>query len=346
MKLNSILIFAAGLTLGALGGHFATPQNKDTGPSPEIEQKIVTLERQVADSQRREAALKIASEKTTEAALAISSVEQEEAMKEMEENMKRMQEKFKERLAAKNKTKVDEKLALYKSRLGLTDAQVETLRPAIEKSVEGNDLSQMMMGVMSDSAEDGKSAEEREKEMLSKMLHPVDNEALLHAAMLAELSPEQKTAYEELKHEQFENKVEIATNKELSRLQSSMTLSNEQKDAAFAALSQLSHEEMANPIRGFLRFGVLQPDGMDHLGEEFTSEIKQMNEELDTRKQRRIEAMAGILTPEQQAVYVAQQNDPGTAMQDLMAEMGDGLMMGWDIEASQTEDNQDSSGDQ
>ena len=96
--------------------------------------------------------------------------------------------------------------------------------------------------------------------------------------LIAKLSPEQKLAYDQWKLAEKANKVELATNRELSSLQSQMSLTAEQKDRAFAALSTLAQNEM----------------DVDPLAEP----VKFME-----RRKGRIEALKPILTPEQMALY-------------------------------------------
>ena len=93
------------------------------------------------------------------------------------------------------------------------------------------------------------------------------------------LSPEQQDEFAAFQQDQRENRVEIATNREMAQLQQQLTLTPEQKDQAFQALGDIARKEAENSQKGF------DPAAMD------------------AAKQARIDALRPILTPEQMKAY-------------------------------------------
>src|SRR5690606_24171185 len=57
------------------------------------------------------------------------------------------------------------------------------------------------------------------------------------------LKPEQAAAFTEFRQEQRENRIEVATGREMTRLQQSLTLSPAQKDQVYQALATISTSE-------------------------------------------------------------------------------------------------------
>jgi hypothetical protein len=169
--------------------------------------------------------------------------------------------------------RVNEQLAGLKNQLGLTDEQSEELRPLISRMMatgRGLDIGELMSGggIMK---LDPDKMKEKAAEM-AKDKNAAENE------LIAKLTPEQNLAYDQWKLAEKANQVELAANRELSSLQSQMSLTADQKDRAFAALSALAQNEV-------------QVDPM-------AEPVKFME-----RRKDRIEALKPILTPEQMALY-------------------------------------------
>jgi hypothetical protein len=91
-----------------------------------------------------------------------------------------------------------------------------------------------------------------------------------------------------------------------------MTLTNEQKDAVFAKLTEFAQEEQENPISPLVGLlGIAAASGSEvseqhmakELGEENAATIQSMIQQQQERQQRRLEALGSILSPEQLKVY-------------------------------------------
>ena len=149
------------------------------------------------------------------------------------------QERMKKQMQDKQKLKLDERISVLRSRLGLNDAQAAAIRELLEKNPSGPQA--MMMQAMSGEKVD-------EATMLLGMIRPGQRTAGLTAKITELLTPEQQQAYTTFRQEQRTNEVEVKANKELARLQSSLTLTQEQKDKAFGVLSGLADEEYDNPV--------------------------------------------------------------------------------------------------
>jgi Spy/CpxP family protein refolding chaperone len=183
-----------------------------------------------------------------------------------------------------NAEKIKEKLAAMKKRLSLTPEQEEKIRgileaaqPKVRTAADGS----MMLKLGQDAGEKQKTAE----------------------AIAAVLNDEQKEGYSSFRQEETANAAEAVANRELSQLQSATTLSAEQKDAAFAALSKIALEEQSQSLP--------DPGGDPSVVEAA----------MAARWNARQEALSGILTPEQQAVY-QQSGNPNRAVTFRMSPEG------------------------
>lgn len=103
----------------------------------------------------------------------------------------------------------------------------------------------------------------------------------------AALTADQQKDYLTFREEEKANALEAVANRELSNLQSMMTLSSEQKDQAFEALSEIASREATLPV--------LEPGG--------DPEAKAIKEAVQARWADRQEALSSILTSEQMALY-------------------------------------------
>ncbi|BCU76211.1 hypothetical protein [Luteolibacter sp. LG18] len=182
--------------------------------------------------------------------------EQTPEMKEIMERMKQAQQE-------KRARKVDERLAALKSRLGLTDEQAAKVRAVLEHGEDGGDGA----GDTIDVAKllNGESKDERDA---------------ADGKLAGLLTPDQQAKFQAFQQEQKENRIEIATNREMTRLQQGLTLTAEQKDRAYQALGELAQREDDQPAT----------KGIDP-------------QQMMARQQARRDALSPILTPEQMKAY-------------------------------------------
>jgi len=338
MNQTAVLTFAAGLLLGATGGYLLAPKG-----SPLVAQNAAShalpakAGAQGAAIHSSKDGAKPNNSSKPETDVTQAETEKAAEVSKMEAQQKKQMDKMKARLAAQLKLKVDEKLASLSRKLGLTSQQTEAMRPILEQHSGSGDMMTLMMVTEMNPSLSPEEKKEKGKNALLKMLEPLKNEAELDGALAPLMSPDQQNAYAQLKQEQRANTIEINANKELGKIQSSMTLTNEQKDQAFTVLSNLATEDAANPVPSIVNM-VNMPGGAQHMeqevGKETAEKIQALAAEATARKTRRIEAMQAILTPEQFSVYEAQQKDRGSDMGDFMSEMGAGMMMMHEEDAS------------
>lgn len=193
---------------------------------------------------------------------------------EMKEMFAKMEEQRKEARARK----IDERLAALKSRLKLTPDQETEVRALLEASPDMDrgagllDAVKMAVdgssGVISATGATGATVggSEATGESFDRQLQAL-------------LSPEQQGDFVAFQQEQHENRVEIATNREMTRLQQQLTLTPEQKDQAFQALGNIARAEADQP------------------GNRFDPAA------IEAAKQARLNALRPILTPEQLKAY-------------------------------------------
>lgn len=165
---------------------------------------------------------------------------------------------------AMNRGKVKEKAAALRQRLALTAEQETRIAEALEYGQTTFKISPPNVIPVKPTAE-----------ALRKM----------EDAISATLTADQQEEYHVFRAEEKANVLEAAANQELSRLQSMVTLSPEQKDQAFAAFSDIASRESSLPV--------LDPD----------REAPAIRETEKTRWAERQEALNAILTPEQMALY-------------------------------------------
>ena len=192
---------------------------------------------------------------------------------EMKEVFAKMEE---ERKVAQDR-KIDERLAALKSRLKLTPDQEAKVRALLESSPEMG-LGGLPFFKSMKTSSDGKSGGVALGAAASVGGDPA-NAAKLDDQIAALLSPDQQEDFTAFQQEQRENKVEIATNREMAQLQQQLTLTPEQKDQAFQALGDSARKEAENPQKGF------DPAA------------------IEAAKQARMDALRPILTPEQMKSY-------------------------------------------
>ena len=252
MNSKIILAFVTGVALGGSGVYL---MQRNPAPAPELTAKLAQLETALAQKQTEltklqadaKATVADAAEPQTDEAKAAAEAAQAKAMQGMKDQQKKMKERLEKRIQAK----VDEQLAVLKKRLGLNDAQLESVRALLTEKMMKGDLTFRAMGMMADENAEG-SPKDTEMEMMAMMLDPMKGEKDADAKLLALLTPEQQTAFAAHKQEQRANKVEMATNKELAKIQGAMSLTSEQKDQIFSQLSQFANAEHDQPIPGML----------------------------------------------------------------------------------------------
>ncbi len=93
-------------------------------------------------------------------------------------------------------------------------------------------------------------------------------------------APEQAVAYKEFAAEQKENRIEVVTAREMTRLQENLTLTPGQKDKVYQALNEIAAREEQD---------AKQSADLDPA-------------ELKARRQVRLDALRPLLTPEQFAI--------------------------------------------
>jgi hypothetical protein len=321
---------AAGCVVGFVAGWFLHPAASDSSSKPDegaaARIRIAQLE---SDLKSRTAALDrltVASRK--EELDKQSDSERTKRNASNAPNAQRMQDRMKKKLAERQKLKLDEKVATLRTRLKLTDDQAAAVRELIEKSPEG--MQSMIARAMSGEKMDEKAA-------LSEMLKPGQKSAELDGKITALLTPEQQQDYTAFRQEQRSNDVEVKANKELARLQGSLTLSPEQKDKAFATLTKLANEEYDNPVNNMAAMMQqqmkLRPPNKPEM-KEHMAEINAAADFAAERRKMRVDAMREVLTPEQLAIYETQQKQISMAdmMDSTFGDVGTGFFMGGDDE--------------
>jgi hypothetical protein len=248
------------------------------------------------------------------------------------EASKKRAEKVKQKMEARLQSKVDEKLAVLKTKLGLSDAQMASFGPLMLEHLKKSQVNMFGVGLSySDANTENSDPKNREKEMFEGFLDPLKREKALDAKLQALLEPAQLESYAAHKKEERANQVEVATNKEMARLQGAMTLTTEQKDQVFGVLNALTEKEADTPISGVMMLMAKSPGGLEEakkeIGEENTKKLEALMEESKLRQNRRKEALAAVLSPEQMKVYEGVQLTGSLDMTDLMGDMGMGMEM-------------------
>jgi RNA polymerase sigma factor (sigma-70 family) len=165
---------------------------------------------------------------------------------------------------AMNRGKMTEKLAVLRTRLSLTPEQEQQIAKALEYGQLRFKIDPPNVIPVKPTADDIRKMED---------------------GVLAALTADQQKEYQSFREDEQANALEAVANRELSRLQSMTTLTQEQKDLAFAAFSEIASREINLPV--------LDPD----------KEAEAISEAEKARWAARQEALGAILTPEQMAVY-------------------------------------------
>ena len=322
MNTRLLIGILAGGAVGFLAGWFLSPENFNADPGNA--KRIVQLEGELrAKSHEVEQLTKSAAKN---AATAKAMPPDTPAFDSKSPEIVKRQERMKKQMQDKQKLKLDERVSVLRARLGLNDQQAAAIRELLEKNPSGPQA--MMMQAMSGEKVD-------EAGMMLAMLRPGEKATELTGKITELLTPEQQQAYTAFRHEQRTNEVEVKANKELARLQSSLTLSQEQKDKAFGVLSGLADEEYDNPVSpmaGLMAQQMKQAPGgagMKEL-EAHKAEIQAAADLSAQRRQQRVEAMRDILSPEQFSLYEDQQKQGNMAdfMDSAFEDMPGNFMMG------------------
>jgi Spy/CpxP family protein refolding chaperone len=164
---------------------------------------------------------------------------------------------------------IDMKMAALKSRLNLTDDQAQALQDIMDKqSQKASDMmDQMFSGKMS-------------KDDLQKAMK--DGGGMggdMDAQMKSILTPDQYASYQGYQNDEKKNAAEAQANMELMQIQTSLQLTDDQKDKVFGAIYQQAAQQM----------GI---DGAKPTG-------GTIDEQMEAKKT----AMQSVLTPEQFDTY-------------------------------------------
>lgn len=263
------LAFLAGAGVGALAMWLAMP--KASQPAAE------SAGRQTAGHESRQGGapaseLEALPSKTRRPASAAEKADDEGATVLDESNMKpaemrQILQAMAKEAAEKKTRRLDERMATLKSRLNLDDATAAKVRALLENSAEEEDRVVEAAGglVWTDPADSGK---------------PALNRAAMDESILKLLAPEQAVAYKEFAAEQKENRIEVVTAREMTRLQENLTLTPGQKDKVYQALNEIAAREEQD---------AKQSADLDPA-------------ELKARRQVRLDALRPLLTPEQFAI--------------------------------------------
>ncbi|WP_035602193.1 hypothetical protein [Haloferula sp. BvORR071] len=181
--------------------------------------------------------------------------------------MSGLREAMAKELGERKQRRIDERLSALKSRLNLDDATAAKVKALLEAGDEEEDLLQKVAA--GDDLEPPQPGEEARKRAATEQ----------EIAKL--LTPEQASAFTQFTAEQRENRIEVATGREMTRLQQELTLTPDQKDKVFQALNQVAAKEDESG------------------GLSITADV----EEMKARRQSRLDALKPILTAEQYQAY-------------------------------------------
>lgn len=127
------------------------------------------------------------------------------------------------------KSQMDMKMAAMKSRLNLTPDQEKAIQDVMDKQSQ---LAQTMAGKMMN----GESPDDLKKEMQNQ---GPDGDALnLDKQLQTILTPDQQAEYQNMQADDKKNQAETMANMQLSTIQGSLQLTDDQKDKVFNALLQ------------------------------------------------------------------------------------------------------------
>jgi len=179
------------------------------------------------------------------------------------------------------------RLSRMQERLNLSPAQAQAIQEILNRKAQG--LAEAMKGVYSGKIDPQKMAAFRHGEG--------DPESQIRAL----LSPEQQAAYAAFKEEERENQARLSANGELVQMQHALGLAEDQQDKVFAVL----HDQ------------ALQQSQAEADGPEPANPAEAMRIVMD----RKLQALAGVLTPKQLAGYRQQEELHFKLVQGIVSRM-------------------------
>lgn len=193
--------------------------------------------------------------------------------------------RFREMRESERALRIESRLLALKTKLNLTPEQETAVRAAMEKAnAEREALRQASAGLREEWAK--LSDEERDARHREEVAKFAAVDAAQEAEITALMSEEQLAAYEQYKSEQKQTEVENRANMQLGQLQSMLSLTEEQKDAAFQYFAQ-------------------QAQTFDP--REIMAQGGDPREFFEEQQKAQLEAMRQILTPEQFELYSKQE---------------------------------------
>ncbi len=188
----------------------------------------------------------------------------------------------------------DAKILALTTKLNLTAEQQVVIRAALEKSSIQRDA-------LRDAGESRRRAgiRDTEEKRREDMMHFGAIDVALEETIAASLSAEQLAAYSEYQTEQKLATIENRANQQLGDLLTRFSLSEDQKDAAFQFFAKQEEESGFEPAR------------IAALGGDFMLLFEQ-------RQKDKLEALKQILTPEQYALYSAQEEQRSATFRNMV----------------------------
>ena len=177
--------------------------------------------------------------------------------------------RFQEMRATQRLQRIDARILALKTKMNLTPEQETVIREAMAKSGAERDALREAAFTSGNAPDPALFAA---------------NEAAQEAAIQAAFTPEQQESYAAYKEEEAQNRIETAATRQLTDLQSTLMLSEEQKDLAFQAFAKLAQEPREAP-------------GAD------ADPVKAR----EARQAALLSEMESILTPEQYTLYQKQE---------------------------------------
>ena len=194
--------------------------------------------------------------------------------------------RFKEMRSLERTQRIDAKILALKSKLNLTPEQEVAIRAVMEK---GSSDREALREAMDARRRAGRATEDTDTTRQEAMAKFAAAEAAQETAITAAMSEDQLAAYDAYKAEQKQTQVESRANQQLNDLQNKLSLTAEQKDAAFQFYAQQEQT-------GF-RPGQIAAQGGD------------VQKAFEERQKTMLEGMQAILTPEQYELYSKQEEE-------------------------------------
>lgn len=264
------LAFLAGAGVGALAMWLALPKATTPANPEQARQETARQEPRKGGGPAADggAALPAKTKRPT------SAVGDDEGAKILDEDdedspeMRGIRAAMAKELAERKGRRLDERVAALKTRLNLDDATAAKVRALLASGDEEED--RVMEAV--DGTENTAPVEPGE---------PARKRAALDESIAKLLNPDQAAAYKDFSAEQQENRIEVATGREMTRLQANLTLTPDQKDKVYQALNGIAAKE--------------EEDGRQAMGLDPA--------EMKARQQARLDALRPLLTPGQFQEY-------------------------------------------